>query len=263
MKKRFFSILVLLFLSAASLFAQTRPSAVPFKAGETLNYEIKVSRAIFRGISVAEMSFTLGEDLNNKNLVVDAGAKSKGTLTKLFRFSFIQNIKSTIDSEKFRALKTVKHDVQGERVRDSEAIFDYTQKMVTYVETDPKDPARPPRKIASAVPDETHDLISGVYHLRTLPLAVGKTFEVAVSDSGLVYKIPVRVTAKEMQNTAIGKVSCFRLEPTVFGPGRFIETKGSMIIWITDDARRLPVRSSINANIGKIEIKIKSVNNKL
>ena len=263
MKIRFFSIFLLIFLSAGSLFAQTRPSVVPFKAGETINYEIKVSRAIFRGISVAEMNFTLAEDINNKNFVVDAAAKSKGTLTKLFRFSFLQNIKSTIDSEKFRALKTVKHDEQGDRIRDSEAIFDYKQKMVTYVETDPKDLARPPRRIASAVPEETHDLISGVYHLRTLPLAVGKTFEVNVSDSGLVYKIPVRVVAKEVQNTAIGKIECFRLEPAVFGPGRFIETKGSMIIWITDDARRLPVRSVINANIGKIDIKIKSITNKL
>lgn len=262
MKTKFFIIFLLLFLSTGSLFAQTRPSVVPFKAGETLNYEIKVSKAILRGIGVADMTFTLAEDINNKNFVVKADAKSKGTLTKLFRFSFLQNIKSTIDSEKFRALKTVKHDEQGDRVRDSEAVFDYKQNMVTYVETDPKDLARPPRRIASAVPEEAQDMISGVYFLRTLPLAVGKTFEVAVSDSGLVYKIPVHVTAKEIQNTALGKISCFRLEPTVFGQGRFIETKGSMVIWITDDARRLPVRSVINANIGKIDIKIKNATNK-
>jgi hypothetical protein len=65
-----------------------------------------------------------------------------------------------------------------------------------------------------------------------------------------------------MQKTEIGKVMCFRVEPLVFGTGRLVEGKGSMVIWITDDARRLPVRSQVNASIGKIEIKIKSVSTK-
>ena len=92
-----------------------------------------------------------------------------------------------------------------------------------------------------------------------LPLAVGKTFTLKVSDSGLVYDVPVKVTGREIQKTEIGKVMCFRVEPAVFGPGRLVEGKGSMVIWITDDARRIPVRSQVNASIGKIEIKIRSV----
>ena len=54
---------------------------------------------------------------------------------------------------------------------------------------------------------------------------------------------------------------CFRVEPQEFGPGRRIEGDGSMIFWITDDARRIPVRSRVNASVGKIEIKIQSVSN--
>ena len=82
-----------------------------------------------------------------------------------------------------------------------------------------------------------------------------------VSDSGLVYKVPVKVTARERQKTEIGKVWCWRVEPQVFGPGRLIEREGSMIIWITDDARRIPVRSQVNSSIGRFEIKIQSVQN--
>ena len=40
---------------------------------------------------------------------------------------------------------------------------------------------------------------------------------------------------------------------------RLIEQEGSMIIWITDDARRIPVRSQIKSNIGKIEVKLQKV----
>src|SRR5690606_5827610 len=144
-------------------------------------------------------------------------------------------------ADSFRVVKTVKHDVQKERIRDSEALFNYADKRVTYTESDPNAPLKAPRRIASDLEGTTHDLISGVYSLRMLPLAVGKTFDLRASDSGLVYTIQVRVTAREMQKTEIGRVMCFRVEPEVFGNGRMIENKGSMIIWITDDVRRIPV----------------------
>lgn len=242
------------FILAATLAAQ--PSA-PFEQGETLKYEGKVSK-IIQGIAVADLTFTV-DRVEGRDFLIKAEAKSKGTLLRLFRFSFLQKFESTIDDRDFRVIRTVKHDVQKERVRDSEALFDYRDGRVTWTETDPKEPMKPPRRIASEIEGATHDLISGVYSLRMLPLAVGKTFNLKVSDSGLVYDVPVKVTAREMQKTEIGRVMCFRVEPEVFGPGRLVEGKGSMTIWITDDARRLPVRSQVNASIGKIEIKIRSV----
>jgi len=75
----------------------------------------------------------------------------------------------------------------------------------------------------------------------------------------LVYKIPVRVTARERQDSILGKVWCFRVEPEVFGAKRPIEDKGKMIIWLTDDTSRIPVRSQIQTSLGKIEVKLKKV----
>ncbi|MBX3243110.1 MAG: DUF3108 domain-containing protein [Acidobacteria bacterium] len=234
--------------------------AVPFRIGEELVYEGKLSK-IIRGISVAELTFTIGEDAEKNNFLISAEARSKGTLLKLFRFSFLQKIDSTVDREQFFAEKTVKVDVQKERVRNSEALFDYDENRVTYVETDPKDPMRPPRTIASELAGETHDLISGIYQLRLMPLKVGDKFDINISDSGLVYKVPVTVTGREQQKTAIGRVWCLKIEPDVFGEGKMIERDGSMTIWITDDARRIPVRSVIQSPYGKIEVKIKSAKN--
>ena len=241
---------------AASVSAQ---QIVPFEDGETITYEGKVSK-IIQGIAVADLTFTV-DRAADADYLIKAEAKSKGSLLKLFRFSFLQRLETTVDDSGFRVTRTVKHDVQKDRVRDSEALFNYGDKRVTYTEVDPKDPMRPPRKIASEIEGTTHDLVSGVYTLRMLPLAVGKTFHLKISDSGLVYDVPVKVTAREMQKTEIGKVMCFRVEPQVFGPGRLIENDGTMIIWITDDARRLPVRSRVNASVGKIEISIRSVGN--
>ena len=265
---KFFAIKIALFLTVFGLLgamAYSQPSvketrgSTPFVDGEALTYEGKLSK-IIRGIAVADLTLTLSKT-DGDDYLVKAEARSKGTLLKLFRFSFLQQLQSSIDSENFRAIRTVKHDVQKERVRNSEALFDYGERRVTYVETDPNDAMRPPRRIASKIDDASHDLISGIYSLRLMPLAVGKTFRMSVSDSGLVYEIPIRVTAREQQKTIFGKQWCFRVEPEVFGKNRLIEREGDLTIWITDDARRLPVRSVVNTPYGKVDIRLKKAKN--
>ena len=183
-------------------------------------------------------------------------ARSKGTVLRLFRFSFLQRYQTEFDGG-LRVRRSLKFDQQRERVRESEASFDHESGRVIYTERDPKDPLKAPRTVASDFNGEVHDLLTGIYLLRTLPLQVGAKFEVAISDSGLVYTVPVEVTKREMQNTKLGRVMCFRVEPQVFGDGRLIEEKGEMIIWITDDARRIPVRSVIKAEIGQIEVRLR------
>jgi hypothetical protein len=244
--------------TATAAAEEPRRASLPFTAGEVLTYEGKLSKFI-SGISVAELTFSLTDGADPNKLLVNAEAKSKGTLLWLLRFSFLQQIDSTMDRDELFVLATEKHDVQKSRVRNSRADFDYSEKRVTYVESDPNEPMRPPRTIASEISGETYDLVSGIYKLRTLPLEVGKTFELSISDSGLVYQVPVKVTGREEIRTDIGRVSCFVVEPQVFGPGRLIETDGSMVIWITDDARRIPVRSQVKASIGKLDIRIKSL----
>ena len=249
-------------LQTASAQSNYNSNIKSYTVGETLTYEGKFSKAILRGLDVVDLSFTVERASDGENYLVKSAAKSKGTLAKLFRFTFLQEIESMVDKMSENILKSVKHDVQNERVRDSEAVFDYQNKQVTYVEIDPKDTMRPPRKVASQIETGTQDFISGLYSLRSMPLAVGKTFELLISDTGLVYKIPVRVTARIQQKSVLGKIWCFRLEPEIFGANRLIDQKGSMIIWITDDTRRIPVRAQINANIGRVEVKLKSVSYK-
>lgn len=258
MKTLFSQITLAIAISLTALGAVNaqQPTARMFD-GETLKYEGKSSKLKIT-MTIADLTFNAAVAPNSNDLVIKSEAVSKGSLLKLFRYSFLQQYESTANLDSFRILKTTKHDVQKQRVRDSLAIFDYKDKMVSYVETDPKDPTRPPRKIASAIGEQVYDMISAIYAVRLLPLAVGKKYEFSVSDSGLVFKIPFKITAREQQNTALGKVWCFRVEPEIFGTGRLIERKGNMVIWMTDDDRRTPVRSQIKTDFGKFDVKLKS-----
>lgn len=257
---RSFIFFFLLIIGSALVSAQTNGAGITGAErliGETLKYDGSISRNIFRGISIAELTFTTTAVPGTDDLMITSQAVSKGTLLKLARYSFLQRYESTVDLPSFKILRTGKHDVQKQRIRDSEAVFDYEQKRVTFVETDPNDANRPPRRIATHIDGHMYDMITAIYATRLMPLEVGKKIELPVSDSGLVYKVPILVTAREQQKTVLGKVWCFRLEPEIFGPGRLIEQKGKMTVWITDDARRIPVRAEVRSGVGKINIKLK------
>jgi len=251
----FRSTLLLVLLVVSTVVVSAQNPARSFD-GETLTYDGRISRLKI-SVSMAELTFSATAAPNSSELVVKTDAVSKGTLLKLFRFSFTQNYVSTIDLNNFRILKTTKRDQQKERVRESEALFDYSEKTVTWIETDPKDRNRPPRRIASDLTATAHDIISAIYAVRLQALTAGKRFNISVSDSGLMYKLPIVVTRREQINSPLGKQWCVKIEPEIFGRGRLIEQKGKMEIWLTEDARHIPVKALIDSKFGKIEIKLK------
>lgn len=231
-----------------------RTFANPYSGGETLEYVGKYKFGF--GIKIAEATFTVREDPDSDTYFIVSEAKSKGTLAKLFNFSFYQKIESTVDSRTLQLMRSVKRDEQRDRIRDSEATFDYSDNRVTWIETDPNDPSKPPKRVASTITPETQDLVTGVFALRGKDLAVGKKLMFSVTDSGLVYEIPVRVRGREKLKTIFGKVQCWKVEPEIFGDGRVIEQKGSLIIWLTADERRIPVRAKLKTKLGSVEIKL-------
>ena len=258
---RIASLLLTLFgILTAQVAAQGNGASAPskpFGVGEKLTFKGELSKVI-SGFDFGDMSFSIEPNGTPEGFTIRSEAKSRGTLLALLRFSFLQKYDSIVESGTLRADRTVKYDQQKERIRESDTVFDYVNGRVTFTERNPKTPLNAPRVIASELKGDAHDVITGIYALRTLPLAVGKTFDMTVSDSGLVYTIPVRVTAREMQRTIVGRVMCFRLEPEVFGKGRFIEDEGGMVIWITDTPARIPVRSQIKTSLGRVDIKLRT-----
>lgn len=243
----------------SSVASPAAPVAEPYKVGETLTYEAKYSRLLLRGIDVADLTFSVVEDKQNtpNKVKFQAEAVSKGGLLNIIRYSFLQKFDSTVQTDDFRILQTVRYDEQDKRIRNSEANFDYSTQKLTYREVDPNNPMSPPRIISSPLETPVQDLVSAVYYLRRLPLALNKQFTIRLSDSGVIYDVPIKVTAREQVKTVLGKVWTLRVEPEIFGERRPLEGEGSVTIWVTDDARRLPVRSQIHSKIGKIEIKLR------
>lgn len=248
--------------TAVALHPASFVSAAPFRAGEVLTYEAKFNRSFIPPFVLGDITFSVVESPRSAGgrFLIRSEAQSRG-MAKLFGKKIVQKLESSIDGDRFRILRSEKYDEQDERIRNSVSLFDYQEGKVTFTETNPNDPARRPYQLASSIPQIAHDMVSGVYSMRMLALGIGKTFEITVSDSGLVYTIPVRVTARERQKSILGKVWTWRVEPDIFGENRPLRGKGKMVIWIMDDARRIPVRAEITASIGRIDVKLKRITN--
>ncbi|HUQ34498.1 MAG TPA: DUF3108 domain-containing protein [Pyrinomonadaceae bacterium] len=243
---------------------------LPFEPAEELVYEGEFSRALLRGLNVAELRFTAartqasgsqpGSASAPASLRFTLDAVTKGLLRKLFGLNYHQHVESTVEPATFSVLQTTKLDEQGKRKRTSEAVFDQAVGKVVWTERDPTDPNREPRVVTNPMSGAVQDIASAFYYLRTQPLAPGSSFQVLVSDSGQVYSIPVTVSEKKSMKTVLGKVQTLKVDAEIFGDNRLVRGKGKMSIWFTDDARHIPVRARVNNEMGTLDITLKSIN---
>jgi uncharacterized protein DUF3108 len=254
---------------------QPRPAAaMPFVPSEELVYEGEFTRAILRGINIAELRFKAqrpspsavtvegeSQETAPAPLVLTTDVISKGFFSKLFGVSFKFHAESQVEPNDFYAMRTTKRDEQGKRLRTSEAIFDQQSKKVEYTERDPNNAGQAPRVITAVLDGPTQDIVSAIYFLRTQPLIPGQTFKIAISDSGRVFQVPATVVAeKKKMKSVLGKVGVVRVDIEMFGPGRPVEEgKGKMSIWVTSDERHVPIKARLSHEIGTLDITLKSI----
>jgi hypothetical protein len=255
-------------LAAPDRKQRDAPALLPFEPSEELIYEGEISRSLLRGIDIADLHFTAQRTSADAKagsaaarLRFTAETVTKGLFRKLFGLRFRQRIESIVDPSSFSVLQTKKLDEQGDRKRSSEAIFDQSRGKVVWTERDPNNPAQEPRVVTSDFSGTVQDIASVFYFLRTQPLAPGAKFEINVSDSGRVYRIPFNVVDKKRMKTVLGEVQTLRLEPEMFGEGRLIRGEGKISIWLTDDARHIPVQARISSSMGTLNVKLKKVTN--
>lgn len=251
--------------------SSTATTAHPFEPGEELVYGAEFSRALLRNVDVAEFRFSvrrqqsLPQTINSKGAIdsspyllkLTGEVFSKGFFSRLFNLRFRESMESIVEPASFTVQKTKRTDEQGKRIRVSEAV--YANGRVSWVERDPNNPSSAPRIGAANFTGQVQDVLSAIYFLRLQPLAVGHTLQLTISDSGRVYKVPVRVLEQKRMKTAVGRVNALRVEPELFGPGGMMDRKGHISIWYTADNRRIPVKAVIKTEYGTFDVKLRKI----
>jgi hypothetical protein len=247
--------------------------AHPFEPAEELVYVAEFSRALLKKMDVADFRFTASREPSLQK-VVDSGSSqdkggaayllkftgdvsSKGFFAKLFNLRFREQVESIVEPASFTVKKTKRVDEQGKRARISESVF--LDGKILWTEHDPNNPSRAPRQASATFAGQVQDVLSAIYYLRTQPLEVGKTLQLTISDSGLVYQVPVKVVEQKRMKTVLGRVETLRVDPEVFGPNRLLSGEGRFSIWFTNDNRRVPVSARIKMKYGTFDITLRKV----
>jgi hypothetical protein len=104
---------------------------------------------------------------------------------------------------------------------------------------------------------------SGATMALSQPLAPGKTYKFDVFSGGNRYVFAFKVAGRERLTTALGTFDTLRIEPSVLwmSEGKFRRDASATTLWVTDDARHLPVRIESAVYIGSIEADLTQMTN--
>jgi hypothetical protein len=100
-------------------------------------------------------------------------------------------------------------------------------------------------------------VLSAFYYIRTQPLEVGDTLELAAVSGKKKYNLRVICHRRETIEVAAGKFRTLVVEPILKEDGLF-KAKGKLTIWLTDDDAHLPVKMQSKIPVGSIKSELVS-----
>lgn len=103
------------------------------------------------------------------------------------------------------------------------------------------------------VPARVQDALSAFYYFRTQALPLGGSIVFHYHASQKSQPLQVKVLGRERIKTPVGTFDCIGIEPILKAGGIF-QNSGRLVIWVTDDERRMPVLMKSKVAIGSISV---------
>jgi len=209
-----------------------------FQPGETLTYDVSWSSVVKAGTAVMEVKEE--KTAEGKLLRLILNSRTEGVLGKLYPLG--DTVQSVFDPQMMESLSySLKANRKG-RMKHRETVFDHRLKTATTTVND-----GPPETLS--IPDPAQDSLSAVYYLRTREdLASGGTVTFNVFDSGTTTSVEVKTVGKETVKTPAGEFSTIKVSAH---KGLFM-SEGEILIWFTDDSRRVPVLIKSTISVGSL-----------
>lgn len=222
------------------------PQAVPFAVGETLTFDVSWSSYLTAGsatLTVKERKPSYG----SQAYYLVAEGRPTPLLAKLYDLYYKAD--SLLDVYSLLPQRGSIYSEEGNRHRMKVTVFDQLKHRAQYeVQT------RTVVKKEFAIAPFSQDALGAVYVLRAIALKQGDKFSIPICDAGLTYRVQMSVGAIETVKTGIGEIRAWRITPTL--PSS--DQARRLTIWISDDARRLPVRMQAQLAVGSFDLTLRS-----
>ncbi len=242
-------ILALSLLLASPGLASAAPREGPFHPGEKTTFAITYFGAT-AGILDLEV---LPLSLEKGKAKVELAARARTDSIFSFFYKFRNLYRSTLDPESGLSSRfIITHDetkLGGTVTVD----FDQRGKKITYSDRreDRKSGAKIEKTFTRTVPEGTRDVVAAFFHLRTLPLEVGKSFDFPVLIGEELHHLRVSVEKEEDLPTKIGEIPSWVLRPSLLKNG-IVEEIAETFVWIARDKTRAMVKIKAKVKLGSI-----------
>ncbi|MBI4801133.1 MAG: DUF3108 domain-containing protein [Elusimicrobia bacterium] len=101
-----------------------------------------------------------------------------------------------------------------------------------------------------------NDVLSALYLVRTMEIRPGSRQDITVNTKRN-WNMNVKFRKRGKESTAYGKFKCILAEPQLGDDGLFVAKKGKkMLVWLTDDALRLPLILKADIFLGSVTAKL-------
>jgi hypothetical protein len=242
-----FKLLLLPLLVCAPL-AYSQGSSLPAK--EILNYNIEW-RLFTAGKAKVELTSTSGA---RPGLQANLHLESTGIVSKLFR---VEDDYTATLTPNYCAQAVQMTTKEANRHRETKVTFDAETKKASYLERDLAKNNATVLAQEIEIPACVHDVVGGLFFIRTLNLEPGQSAQIPVSDGKKTAMVKVEAQAREDVKTPAGTFKTIRYEVYLFN-GVLYKRPAHLTVWVSDDRRRLPVqiRVRMTFTIGTIQLQL-------
>jgi len=171
----------------------------------------------------------------------------KSTPTFSFFFEVIDRYETYIDVDGIFPWRFEQHIKEGKYVRDFSAVFD--QRLHVARTTEGNFP----------IPPNVQDILSAFYFARTLDYSKSRPGEKTMLQNfykDKTHPLAVKYLGRQSVEVEAGTFNCILVEPMVQEGGLF-KSEGRVVLWMTDDDRKMPVKVSTKVLIGSITAELR------
>lgn len=233
----------------STLTWRSAPNAA-FRAGERFSYVVRwgVIKGGQATLAVREIETIRGRPAYH----ILNEARSAGVVSSVYKTK--NRSDSWLDTESLLTVRYEKHIKEG-RYR-VERVVEIDQENHTFKDqfnrldkgtTDYRD---------GPVPPLVMDVLGSLYYVRTLPLEVGQTYTMDVHEGKKVWPLVVNVVKNQKVKVPAGTFDCVVVEPLLREPGVFVHKGKKLQVWLTTDARRIPVMMRSEVAIGHVSAEL-------
>jgi hypothetical protein len=223
---------------------------VPFRAGETLTYDVAWSRYLTAGTATSRVVEKRSSYGSTAWYLVAEGRP----IPLIARFySVFYKMDSLLDSYTALSQRSSLYAEEAGRARTTTTLFNRgTRKAQFEVRTTTV------LKDEFTVPHDVQDGLATLYALRSRTLKAGDRFSIPVTDDGALYTASFQVTGPEAVSVPFGEMQAWNIRVTILDALK--QPVGENVgAWISTDARRLPLRLEAALPVGTFGLALRSV----